>query len=72
MRIYTALSLNILYVYSEHPKAGLSGFQMVISRTLFGSGFQMPFESRSEDFLTSLDRFVVNKIFFMTLINKTV
>jgi hypothetical protein len=27
--------------YSIHPKAGSSGFQMVISRTLFGSGFQM-------------------------------
>jgi hypothetical protein len=36
--------------YSEHPKAGPSGFQMVISRTFFGSSFRIPFESRSEDF----------------------
>ena len=56
-----------VYMYSEHPKAGLSGFQMVISRTLFGSGIQMAFESRSENFLASLDRFGMNKIFFMTL-----
>jgi hypothetical protein len=50
--------------YSEHPKAGPSGFQMVISRTLFVSGIQIAFETRSEVFSASLDRFVMNKIFF--------
>jgi hypothetical protein len=49
--------------YSRHPKAGLSGFRMVISRTLFVSGIKMAFESRSKNFSASLDRFGMNKIF---------
>jgi hypothetical protein len=36
-------------VYSIHPKAGRSGFQMVISRTLFVSVFQMVRQSNGRD-----------------------
>jgi hypothetical protein len=54
-------------LYSRHPKAGPSGFQMVISWTLFGSGFRIPFEIRSENFSASLDRFGMNKIFVINL-----
>jgi hypothetical protein len=56
--------------YSNPPNTGLSGIQMVIFRTLFVSGFQMvaailflSFEIRTGYFLTSLDRFGMNKIF---------
>ncbi len=35
--------------YSIHPKARLSGFQMVISRTLFVSGIQMVRQSNGRD-----------------------
>jgi hypothetical protein len=66
-------------VYSNPPNTKLSGIQMVIFRTLFVSGFQMvvailflPFEILTRYFLTCLDHFGTNKIFFMTLINKTV
>ncbi len=59
--------------YSRHPKAGLSGFRMAISRTFFVSGIQMAFETRSGFFSASLDRFGVNKIFFNdTFLYKTV
>jgi hypothetical protein len=57
-----------LFDYSRHPKPGPPGFPMVISRTLFGFGFQIPFEIRSEFFLASLDRFGMNKIFFDTFL----
>jgi hypothetical protein len=57
-----------------HPKAKRSGIRMVNSWTLFVSGFQMvktkwqiPFESQTGYFLTSLDGFGMNKIFFMAL-----
>jgi hypothetical protein len=64
--------------YSNHLKAGLSGFQMVISRTLFGSGILMAailffhLKAGLDFFPARLDRFGMNKIFLMTLINKTV
>jgi hypothetical protein len=63
-RISLRLNYENMNTYSEHPKAGPSGFQMVISRTLFVSGIQMAFETWSEVFSASLDRFVMNKIFF--------
>jgi hypothetical protein len=46
----TCEEVNLVFNYSYHLKAGSSGFQMVISRMFFGSGIQMAFESRSEDF----------------------
>jgi hypothetical protein len=63
-------------MYSDPPNTGLSGFQMVIFRTLLKSGFQMVLAAillktiRKPDrtFLTaSLDGFGMKKIFFMTL-----
>ncbi len=82
--------------YSNHLKARPSGFQMVISWTLFVSVFQMVkrwptiwkpnnlsgfqmighlFTIWNTDrtfFTTSLDRFVINKIFLWPFINTTV
>jgi hypothetical protein len=58
--LYVHLISTVVNNFSEHPKAWLSGFWMVISRTLFVSGIQM----------FGLDHFY--KIFFMTLINKMV
>ncbi len=52
--------------YSEPPNTGLSGIQMVIFRTQFVSGFQMVVMT------TTLDRFIMKKIFFMTIFLKTV
>jgi hypothetical protein len=46
--------------YSIHPKARLSGFQMAISRTLFGSGFQMVQQSNGRDW-TYLSSFQMAK-----------
>jgi hypothetical protein len=79
--MFTVVSIQ-LADYSTPPKAGLPGFQMVISRTFFVSNFRMLFGRHFVFFTTesqtglfssaSLDRFVTNKIFFMTLINKTV
>jgi hypothetical protein len=64
---------DVVLNYSKHPKAGPSGFQMVISQTLFVSGIQMAFETRSGFFSASLDRFGMNKIFFYdTFLYKTV
>jgi hypothetical protein len=48
-----SLGVRTTYEYSIHPKAGLSGIRMAISRTLFGSGFQM---------VTSLDSFVKKRV----------
>jgi hypothetical protein len=48
--------------YSNPPNTEPSDIRMVIPRTQFVSGFQ----------IASLDRLGMNKIFFMTLINKTV
>jgi hypothetical protein len=47
--------------YSQHPKSGLSGFQMVIFRTQFVSGFQMVVMT------ASLENFIIKIIFFMTI-----
>jgi hypothetical protein len=33
--------LKFIKLYSEHPNTGLFGIEMIIFRTLFGSGFQM-------------------------------
>jgi hypothetical protein len=65
--LFTTACAKSIINYSRHPKAGPSGFRMVISRTKFGSGIQMAFKTRSEVFSASLDRFGMNKIFFMTL-----
>jgi hypothetical protein len=66
-------------INSKHPRAGCPAFEWLAFRTLFVSGYQMvaailflASESRTSHFLTSLDRFGMYKIFFMTLINKTV
>jgi hypothetical protein len=53
-------------MYSKHLKASQSGYRMVAA-ILF-----LTFEIQTGYFLTSLDRFGMNKIFFMTLINKAV
>jgi hypothetical protein len=62
---------DLCYKYSNPPNTEPSGIQMVIFRKLFVSRFQMvaailflPFEIRTRYFLTSLDRFGMNKIFF--------
>jgi poly-beta-hydroxyalkanoate depolymerase len=52
----------LMGMYSKHPNTKPSGIRMVIPGTQFLSGF----------WIASLDRFGMNKIFFMTLINKTV
>jgi hypothetical protein len=56
---YKSLPLiNLSIKYSIlHPKAGRSGIQMVISRTLFESGFR----------ILALDRFGMNKIFVLLI-----
>jgi hypothetical protein len=53
-----------IFQYSIQPKAGLSEFRMVISRTLFGSDFRSAFDNRTKNSDTSLDRFIVEKIFY--------
>jgi hypothetical protein len=62
------------FKYSRPPNTEPSDIRMVIFRTLFITGFQMvaailflPFEIRTGYFLNSLDRFGMNKIFFMTI-----
>jgi hypothetical protein len=66
-----------LSTYSTPPNTGLSGIRMVIFRTIFLSGFQMVsailfllFEIRTGYFLTSLDRFGMNKLFLWPLLIK--
>ncbi len=58
---------DIKYMYSTPPNTGLSGIRMVIFRTQFVSGFQMHSKSGPDIFLTSLDRFGIKNILFMTL-----
>jgi hypothetical protein len=65
--------------YSNPPNTEPSGIQMAIFRTLLclvikQSGFQMPGTGLicPDFFPARLDRFGMNKIFFMTLINKMV
>jgi hypothetical protein len=52
-----ALMQDVSMIYSQPPNTGLSGIQMVIFWTQFVSGFQMVVKT------TSLDRFIINKIF---------
>ena len=64
---FMTLISKMVYASPNHSKSGfVSGFRMVAA-ILF-----LPFEIRTRYFLTSLDRFGMNKILFMALINKTV
>ncbi len=51
------LALNTRFIYSQHPKSGLSGFGMVTNQTLFCPVFEclaailfLPFENQTEKF----------------------
>jgi hypothetical protein len=41
MKFIPVLDVHIKLKYSQHPKSGPSGFQMVIFQTQFVSSFQM-------------------------------
>jgi hypothetical protein len=69
---YSLKSLS--HVEPQYSRYGRSWFRMVIFQTQFVSGFRMVgliffyhSKSRPDIFITSLDRFVTNKIFFMLL-----
>jgi hypothetical protein len=62
-----SITYHFQNINSQHPKSGQSRFRMVANRTFFCPVFKC-IRNPDRTFLTaSLDRFILKKIFFMTI-----